>query len=247
MALLGYIYWYTGKAKAMPRKCSIGLCKSNYNSVNHPRISIFRFPHTEEELDRWLSAIPHKIDKDKVTVNMGICARHWPDNFPTKRVKGRDVPAVPPTIFPPGAELYKRRPSNTSTSMKKVVNYFKSAGSNNGIVIPNEYINSAAKDNIPSTLVQLADLLKSKLFIHQHKLTYFMKDDCLHLLKLNDAYTVIDYSIHVNKSFHVTVNLAATDVEIHGGLLNEENKLLSWSQLKIIIQIMENLRKNPGS
>lgn len=231
----------------MPRKCSIGLCKSNYRAGNQPRVSVYSFPNTEKDLDRWLSAIPHKMDKDKVTLNMGICARHWPDDVLMKRVKGHDIPAVPPSIFPPGAELYKPRRSCRITSMRKVVNYFKSANSKNRIVIPSEYINSAAKDNIPSSLIHLADKLKSKLFIQQHQLTYFMKGDCLHLLKFNDAYTVVEYSIHINKLFHITVNLAATNVEIHGGLLNEEKKLLRWSQLKIIIQVMENLRVTRGS
>ena len=228
----------------MPRKCSIGLCKTNYHSVRQQRISVYRFPHEEVELDKWLSAIPYKMEKDNVTLNMGVCAQHWPINVPMKKVKGHEIPAVPPSIFPPGAELYK--PRRNTTSMKKVINYVKPSFSQGAIVIPNEYINSAAKDKVPTTLIQLTDKLKTKLFIHSHNLTYFMKGNGLHILKFNDAYTMIDYSIHVNNSFNVTVNLGATEVEIHGGLFNQERKLISWSQLKITIQVLENLSETPS-
>lgn len=63
----------------MPRKCSAGYCKGNYSSTN-TKVRVYGFPTDTEECNRWLAALPNKIEK--VTKNMGICQAHWPPDTP---------------------------------------------------------------------------------------------------------------------------------------------------------------------
>ena len=94
----------------MVKKCCMVKCKTNYDSQRcekqdgGQKIPVFRFPSavTEaEERKKWIE-VCSKVRADlkfNVTNETVICELHWPKNYPTYRKKGRDRPAVPPSIF----------------------------------------------------------------------------------------------------------------------------------------------------
>ena len=81
----------------MPKKCCVTGCKSNYTSSNEEKVAVYRLPKDPEERERWCKAIPRdNIPDKKDTV---VCAKHFPPNFPVVKVKGRERPRDPPSIF----------------------------------------------------------------------------------------------------------------------------------------------------
>ena len=64
----------------MPRKCSVGECRSKY-LINPMKVTVYSFPTDKEEWERWVNALPNKIEK--ATKYMGVCADHWPKGFDT--------------------------------------------------------------------------------------------------------------------------------------------------------------------
>lgn len=52
----------------MPRKCSVAFCDSNYNSVTC-EVTIYGFPQDPDELKKWLSALPNKIEVNFFMLN----------------------------------------------------------------------------------------------------------------------------------------------------------------------------------
>ena len=83
----------------MPRKCSIEICTSNYES-KEDHIKIYKFPRNNDLKQKWLSAIPATTKGP--TDNMGVCAKHWPPGskmyYPPR--SKYQVPCDPPSIFP---------------------------------------------------------------------------------------------------------------------------------------------------
>ena len=82
----------------MVKTCAVGMCKSGYKGT--PKgTTIFSFPTDTDECEKWIKALPNKIDADKNLDNIGVCIRHWPDDFPSINKKGRKKPANPPSVF----------------------------------------------------------------------------------------------------------------------------------------------------
>nr|XP_047146173.1 uncharacterized protein LOC124819036 [Hydra vulgaris] len=83
----------------MPRKCSVGNCRGNYDSANE-HVKVYKFPSDKELCERWLAALPNKIQSP--TDKMGVCEKHWPlgcsMHYP-KRSKYQ-IPSDPPSLFP---------------------------------------------------------------------------------------------------------------------------------------------------
>ena len=61
------------------------------------RVSVYRLPSDPEERKRWMKAIPRDNIPDKP--DTVVCAKHFPPNFPVVKVKGRERPKDPPSIF----------------------------------------------------------------------------------------------------------------------------------------------------
>ena len=92
----------------MPRKCSVGACKTLYDSQvrkallegTDPKIKVFSLPKDDEERKKWLLALPNKPKSFDFNKNFEIRRKHWPDNVPTRSVKiGHIIPAVPPSLL----------------------------------------------------------------------------------------------------------------------------------------------------
>jgi hypothetical protein len=96
------------QATSMPRKCSVFGCRTNYS--NAERGTVYAFPSDEAERNRWIAQLPNR---DFIwTPSVGICSKHWPSNFPTRKAhNGIPLPAEPPTVFPnvPPSCIPKRR------------------------------------------------------------------------------------------------------------------------------------------
>ena len=75
----------------------MGLCSSGCKK--HKGVKIHGFPGDPEECERWIKALPNKLPLDKKLHNVGICVRHWPVDHPAYRVKGKDGPVNPPSVF----------------------------------------------------------------------------------------------------------------------------------------------------
>ena len=96
----------------MVKKCCMIKCKTNYASEKKKVItcgdgtkkySVFRFPSEEtepEERQKWISICTQIRSNLEVKSETVICGAHWPENYPTYRKKGKDRPAIPPSIFP---------------------------------------------------------------------------------------------------------------------------------------------------
>lgn len=99
----------------MPKKCVIPGCKSNYDACKKRKLdkendpntythiqhtTVYRFPSSVEEKQRWITAIP-LIDRERVTTMKEpvLCIKHWPVGFPTKTVNGKPRPINPPSVF----------------------------------------------------------------------------------------------------------------------------------------------------
>ena len=82
----------------MPRMCCVYDCKSGYRSCAE-KVTVYRFPSNLIERQRWVDAIPNKLDH--VNLNTaGVCQRHWSDGFPTIKRGRFESPAVPPNKWP---------------------------------------------------------------------------------------------------------------------------------------------------
>ena len=83
----------------MPFKCSIGGCKSNYDTEAE-RVSSYGFPLDDpDQLQRWIDAVPNVLP-DRITKSMRVCVKHWPVGYETYRRKGHNKPVHPPSVFP---------------------------------------------------------------------------------------------------------------------------------------------------
>ena len=100
----------------MPRKCSVGECRSNYeNEEEH--VNVHGFPiNNPVELQRWREALLN-ILPTKITKNMAVCVKHWSPNYETYRKKGCDVPVNPPSIFSVPSSFLRQ---NTNTAPRNV-------------------------------------------------------------------------------------------------------------------------------
>ena len=103
----------------MLRKCGCGGCKTGYlTSQSKEKVPCYSFPVDSKERKLWCVSLPNQIHPEKVTKYMSLCAKHWPNDAPMKKVKGRFRPAVPPSIFP--GVLDALRPQVTPTTLRKV-------------------------------------------------------------------------------------------------------------------------------
>ena len=113
----------TAHSFRMPRKCCVPACTSNYATGG--TIKVYRLPKDPNERLRWISAIPRDNIPD--SSNTVVCVKHWPENFPTRSVHGKDRPSDPPSVFPniplsqiPTAPPKARLTSRSSLSVRNI-------------------------------------------------------------------------------------------------------------------------------
>lgn len=88
----------------MTKKCIIPGCRSNYfykkkeNKICNVYSKVFRLPKATTEQKLWIKSLPFK--NLKLTKDSVICFKHWPANFPTVTVGGRERPRDPPSVWP---------------------------------------------------------------------------------------------------------------------------------------------------
>ena len=83
----------------MGRTCIAFNCSSGYKSNKTFKGTIHGFPDDPDERDTWVNALPNKIKITDITVNVGVCELHWPQDVPTKPKNRWRVPTVPPSLF----------------------------------------------------------------------------------------------------------------------------------------------------
>ncbi|PAA77519.1 hypothetical protein BOX15_Mlig019577g1, partial [Macrostomum lignano] len=81
---------------AMPMKCCLPKCTSNYKSGE--KVTVYSFPKDKEDYSMWIRALPPNVKSP--SKYMGICQKHWPTNAPMLKVKRFMRPMDPPSVFP---------------------------------------------------------------------------------------------------------------------------------------------------
>ena len=101
----------------MVRKCSVGGCKTNHRYLSQlgdgpsETTTIYGFPTSHTEGAKWLASLPNKIDPESIlTRNMGVVAKHFPENVLMIRRGRHMVPNAAPSL------LYNVPASCNSTS-----------------------------------------------------------------------------------------------------------------------------------
>ena len=109
----------------MGRKCSIFNCNSGY----YEKIPIYRLPAQPVQRQLWLSAVPGS-KQQTWTTNSGICQLHWPDNYSTVKVFGKERPLNPPSVWPgvaasfiPAPPAVAPPPRSTSKAIAETRNF----------------------------------------------------------------------------------------------------------------------------
>ena len=90
----------------MPRKCCTFYdgkpCRSNYDETKGKeaeKVTVYGFPSNPEEQGRWNKNLLNLLTCE-ISKTIGICAKHWPPDFPKKKARGGFlIPTVPPSIF----------------------------------------------------------------------------------------------------------------------------------------------------
>lgn len=108
----------------MTRKCCVTNCRGNYTKKD--KVKTFLLPRSKDEKRRWLSIIPR--DNIPESQNTVVCEKekHWPANYKTVKVFGKDRPFEPPSIFENIKHSLLRtsssivRPRNTESALAEV-------------------------------------------------------------------------------------------------------------------------------
>ena len=88
----------------MARKCLIPACTSNYGPLKGDSmkakhyVRVFRFPKKAADMKVWIRALPYR--DLNVNSNSVICVKHWPENYPTVKLRGKERPLNPPSVWP---------------------------------------------------------------------------------------------------------------------------------------------------
>ena len=91
------------------------------------QVTAYRLPKHPEERQRWIKAIPRDNIPDRE--DTVVCANHFPVNFEVVKVKGKERPKNPPSIFdnikksliptPPPAKRKTTKASNSIRTLKE--------------------------------------------------------------------------------------------------------------------------------
>ena len=227
----------------MPRKCSVGLCTSNY-LTGEKNVTVFCFPKGEEEQKTWVNSLPNKIAVQfnlltlilapicfllqKVTPHMGVCSKHWPRDTPLKKVKRSYRPIHCPSIFPgcPSSMV----PQTFSSTISRHVKARRILLTDRG-ACKDELDEFLVKDRIPAWNEFKVQLKASKI-VTEHDFIVLQTPDIL--LVHIDATGEVDMKIKIDDRFAVSSFKWHTPVSVRD-LLGFQQNLKYWSQLEAII------------
>jgi len=207
----------------MCRKCSVVGCKSNYDSQLES-VTVFTFPKDEGELERWLAALPNRVN---VTSSSVVCRKHWPEDAPMKKIKRHFRPIYPPSIFPgvPPSNFQQIKPSPSRNVERRGL----SLEVRNSI--PDEIKAFNAADVISDWPSFLSKLPTSDA-VSVHKLLIVKDSDkCVTLIQITSM--TITASITVDDDFSVSAFHKNTKVHLRD-LLGCQCHLSRWTQLSAI-------------
>ena len=123
----------------MVYKCCVENCKSNLltSIKSEGNVSVYRFPHRQDDRERWLSVISTKTDirekfrqYDEALIagtkvkfpNVFVCRKHWPTNMETFTWRSKPRPIDPPSMFPlsPADQSKENRERPTKRALSSV-------------------------------------------------------------------------------------------------------------------------------
>lgn len=85
-------------------KCCIPECCRTYRSVkkNGEAVSFYSMPNDNSKDDRqeWKEVVKSLYPEVQINDKTFICSLHWPKNPPMVSYRGKERPAVPPSVFP---------------------------------------------------------------------------------------------------------------------------------------------------
>ncbi|GFO25577.1 hypothetical protein PoB_005208200 [Plakobranchus ocellatus] len=83
----------------MGKKCIVWNCKTGYASQKNlqvEKIPLYKFPKDLEQRRKWVQNIPNKITVEEITENHAVCALHFRNDVPLKKVGRYWAPLEPP-------------------------------------------------------------------------------------------------------------------------------------------------------
>lgn len=185
----------------MGRKCSTfwdeKSCTSGYyNCLNNTKeYRVIAFPKNNEERQRWINSLPNVINLENVTENMGVCERHWPEGYATKKVLGSSGrPADPPSVF--GKTSPNFFIQTASTSSRNILKRKVTADDRTAKEIKRKKELDMAADKIGSWDEFLHYCRNLNLAIHT-------SESSVTLCKLDGMPPRIDYTIEIEKNFKI--------------------------------------------
>jgi hypothetical protein len=207
----------------MCRKCSVAGCTSNYDSQPE-LIPVYKFPKDIEERERWLAALPNRVN---VTANSVVCKKHWPEDTPMKKVKRYFRPSDPPSLFPgfPSSSFQQIKPGPSRNIEKRGLSLEVRSS------LPDE-IDAFNAADIISDWPSFLDKLASSDTLTTHKLLIQKaSDQCVSLIQISSM--TITASVTINADFTINAFHRNTKVQLRD-LLGHQCHLSRWSQLSAI-------------
>ena len=224
----------------MPRKCSVGNYKTNYDSSvssqSTEKIPVYKFPSDPDKLELWLSALPNLIFKESVTKNMGVCRRHWPDNANMIKTFGRYIPDEPPSIFPGCPKTFQRQTVPSSSRDVKnrcVLSASRSSDSD-------ELKEFDQKDLLPTDFFEFTEQASKRDFANLS--IHVISENSLHFMSFDNSFRNIEFSLTIHEKFSVVLRRKCVDVSLHHfrDLLGYQYHCTRWSQLEAALNRLKN-------
>ena len=108
----------------MGRKCSTVWdgkpCTSGYKN-DSSATKVISFPSEFEEKKEWCRNLPNRLDPKDVTIRMGICMKHWPEDFEGKvKPGGFKRPVKPPTEFGNTPKTFSVQSQNHASNNRQI-------------------------------------------------------------------------------------------------------------------------------
>lgn len=215
----------------MGRKCSVANCRSNY--TDETKATVYGFPlKNEDQLDLWLAALPNVIRKSDVTRFMGVCEKHWPHSAKMKSVRGKLVPATPPSVFPGCPSSFNRQTASSTSRNIDLRGISATARTRGEDEQPDFDARDIIREDFSCFVISLTEKFSSGLHIIED-------DNCVRLLEFNSAFTDVEMNITNTNEFYVTAHRRHTKVSLRD-LLGFQFKLQRWSQIENIISRTRN-------
>ena len=209
----------------MGRKCSTmwdnKSCTSGYKT-DTSGTRVLSFPDDKDERNTWLHNLPNYLNSDDVTVNMGICEKHWKVGYEYKLVRGgHKRPKYAPTEF---GNTPKTLPIQAVCQDRNVDSRGVSSEQRSNV--------SAAINNIRDTILSWEDLCD---YCRELSIPMKISNDGIRLINVTEGTFFIDFNIFIDKNFKVKAYKRSMIVNIRELIDSFQCKLTLYSQINKII------------